>query len=807
MSYIFKHIINISIRHRVFERLSVIFLLWFSTINFLSAQVTGDYRSYATGNWSDVSKWDRYNGSSWVNNPVAFGYPGQNSVPGTVTIRSGHVITVNVSPAYHIGAITITGTTTTTLTLSSVTLNIDGTINIIHTGTSGTTNVTLDVNTGTVNCNAVVYTQSGNNNRDCNITISTGALNVSNNIIFGATLQRNNLTISGTGTLTMDGSFSGSAAVSYGTGSTVSYSTSGEQTIDATYTSIYYNLNLFGSGTKTLGGAITVNGDINISGTAEFADAGYQITGSSGKTFTLGAGATYTTIRTSKWFATNVSVSLDSASTVKYNANSSFNLPTSVTSYGNLELNAGGTKTLGVATAINGNLTIANGVIFDPANNSVTIKGNWNNNNAVASSGFTEGAGTVIFSGAGTQSINHAGGTETFYNFTVANSGNTATLNSNVIVSNKLDFTTSGYISLNTRNLTITNWNSGDIPTLGIDRFVIVDNTGFFKVANVANGQTVNFPIGLASGSTNYARVDILNSSGSASDFDINLCDYVNDAGTCSGGTEYTTRVIDYSWNIVSTCNNAIITIYWDASKELPMFDRANMCIAHYTGGTWSKLPTIGSATNFSGTVYYFSDVTTSFSKFAGEKSNGPLPIELLSFKANCDKNKVNIEWSTATETGNDYFTIERSRELNNWNPLAEVDGAGDSYNVINYLYTDENPYTDINYYRLKQTDFDGKYSYSGPVSANCYVNSNNLEINEIIFSNDNLIITLNSDKGGLHHFNLYDYNGKMIVNENITTEAGNNVLTYNIPSLSDGVYILTIYNNSKSVTKKILVQ
>ncbi len=188
--------------------------------------------------------------------------------------------------------------------------------------------------------------------------------------------------------------------------------------------------------------------------------------------------------------------------------------------------------------------------------------------------------------------------------------------------------------------------------------------------------------------------------------------------------------------------------------------------------------------------------------------NDNPLPIELVDFKAACDNNKVELTWTTATETNNDYFTIEKSPELQNWSPLADVDGAGNSSSVISYSYADENPNRDVTYYRLKQTDFDGKYSYSGPISAYCYTSDNNIDVTSMqITSENNLLINFSSDKGGLHHFNLYDDRGRLITDENVPADSGKNVLTYNLNNLSSGIYMFTIYNNSKSVTKKLLIQ
>ncbi|MES2567304.1 MAG: lamin tail domain-containing protein [Bacteroidota bacterium] len=94
------------------------------------------------------------------------------------------------------------------------------------------------------------------------------------------------------------------------------------------------------------------------------------------------------------------------------------------------------------------------------------------------------------------------------------------------------------------------------------------------------------------------------------------------------------------------------------------------------------------------------------------------LPIELLYFNANYNGKYVDLNWATATEINNDYFTIERSGDGLNFESLLKVKGAGNSTNQINYSVTDEEPINGISYYRLKQTDFDDNFSYSNIVSV-----------------------------------------------------------------------------------------
>jgi len=86
------------------------------------------------------------------------------------------------------------------------------------------------------------------------------------------------------------------------------------------------------------------------------------------------------------------------------------------------------------------------------------------------------------------------------------------------------------------------------------------------------------------------------------------------------------------------------------------------------------------------------------------------LPVELLSFEG-YNKGGVNmLSWVTATEINNDYFTLERSVDGENWLTIEQVDGSGNSSVEVSYEYIDDSYPNEVNYYRLIQTDFDGAY-------------------------------------------------------------------------------------------------
>lgn len=122
-------------------------------------------------------------------------------------------------------------------------------------------------------------------------------------------------------------------------------------------------------------------------------------------------------------------------------------------------------------------------------------------------------------------------------------------------------------------------------------------------------------------------------------------------------------------------------------------------------------------AGSFSGTVVTFSGINLQNGDrftIGNTDLSKPLPIELISFNATVLQAEVKLQWATASELNNDFFTIQRSQDAETWEDVIDVKGAGTSNERIDYETMDGLPYGGVSYYRLKQTDFDKKYSYSG---------------------------------------------------------------------------------------------
>lgn len=242
-------------------------IVWFSSSSVLLSQVDGDYQTRAAGNWSVNTTWQVRSGGAWINCSPG-DYPGTAAGAGTVTIRNGHSVSMDISPANAIGALTINnGNANTTVTIpTTYSLTVTGTTTI----SANTNNINKYIEvTGSFVTGSLALNSTNVNTRDSYVNITSGTVTVIGNITMNNTNLRTYICFSGDGTLQVGGTISGGGITSDINGSataptsgTVNYNNAGAQTA-GTY--VYYNLTLSGSGNKTTTG-ITVNNMLSMEG-------------------------------------------------------------------------------------------------------------------------------------------------------------------------------------------------------------------------------------------------------------------------------------------------------------------------------------------------------------------------------------------------------------------------------------------------------------------------------------------------------------------------------------------------------------
>jgi hypothetical protein len=182
------------------------------------------------------------------------------------------------------------------------------------------------------------------------------------------------------------------------------------------------------------------------------------------------------------------------------------------------------------------------------------------------------------------------------------------------------------------------------------------------------------------------------------------------------------------------------------------------------------------------------------------------LPIELVYFIATLDDNRVILEWQTATETNNDYFTIEKSSNGTEFEEVAIIKGAGYSSSYINYSFIDDRPYFGTSYYRLKQTDYDWKFTYSKLQVVNLEIDfASTLAIYPNPILGKSFIVEMDQPICQDLNIEIEDLTGKMILEQDVCLDAARRIELTLQESPASGIYIVTISCEHFSVMKKII--
>ena len=187
-----------------------------------------------------------------------------------------------------------------------------------------------------------------------------------------------------------------------------------------------------------------------------------------------------------------------------------------------------------------------------------------------------------------------------------------------------------------------------------------------------------------------------------------------------------------------------------------------------------------------------------------------PLPIELMSFNAIINADHVDLTWETATETNNNFFTIEKSKDGVNFEKVIDVNGAGNSTSPINYMDIDPNPFTGISYYRLKQTDFNGQHTYSNivPVAYNPNGDPSITLFPNPTDSETGASVALNQLNGQEVLVVLRDISGKEVYSKVVITGSDKEIVALDPEGkLAKGTYLVIASSENKFYSKKLIVK
>lgn len=717
------------------------------------------------------------------------------------TLAMGNnTLTLNGSGKSISGTSSITGTSTITISNDKI-ISSGSDLTIAPTFALG--NGATVTNQGTVTFNGNV---TGGNNTSTFVNDANAVVNVN-----GAFLS--------TGTLD-------ASAVP----NTFNYGSSGAQTIKKASTS-YYNLICSNAGTKSVSANFVIDNNLSLQGTVILDESTYILSGNADLTMTSGtpelkiqrSSNTTSPELTGTYTLTNGTVTINQTSNtntvqgatyynLKLNGSASYDMGDvdvisndfNITGSSVWTNTSGNTLTVGdslnysssASSTLTGDLNVAifkmtSGTLIDGGNTINLTLGNWNKNGGT----FTS-TGEVKFTSSSAQTISGSS-SSTFNNLTVSNS-NGITLNAATTISGTLTLT-NGLINTTSSNLLTLA--STATTTIG-SATSYVNGPMAYVMAN--NGTSIlRFPIGRSGAwrpvivtpthntTTAYTYTSELISS-AASGLNLTLPGTINrvsgvrywDISRSSGSTDLVSATVELYYSNTNGTDDKVT-------------DYSKLTVAKASSGAtaWTDVGGTASA-NSAGSIV--SGAITSFSRFAiANLSAGinPLPVELIHFSAEPNGSDVTLNWITATEKNNDYFTIEKTKDGVSYTEVAKVDGAGNSTTKLNYSLSDNEPFNGTSYYRLKQTDFDGKFTYSALVKVD-FSPGGLSELSQLVYPNPNegeiIYIDFMADEEQQVIIEMRDLSGKNIYSIAMMVNKGNNKHTiYMSNKLSNGIYII----------------
>lgn len=205
----------------------------------------------------------------------------------------------------------------------------------------------------------------------------------------------------------------------------------------------------------------------------------------------------------------------------------------------------------------------------------------------------------------------------------------------------------------------------------------------------------------------------------------VDIDDYLDIQVSTDGGVTYNSELRvtgnnnaywEYNTKTITKVVNGSVDIYSPAGggDRTELGDGFSVLELTFPLGTREIAVDILAVVDRAGEEWWIDDIF-----LLGSGGGFSLPIDLISFGIGPnDLGQVVIEWSTASQVNNDYFTIERSLDCEIWEDVKEIPGSGNTNTQIDYHFIDPSPYIGLSYYRLRQTDYDGKTETFTPKSV-----------------------------------------------------------------------------------------
>jgi hypothetical protein len=406
-----------------------------------------------------------------------------------------------------------------------------------------------------------------------------------------------------------------------------------------------------------------------------------------------------------------------------------------------------------------------------------------------------QAAGKYTYNIKGTLDLNYSGITRASHIFPFATASSKVVLNvSGKIIFGKEFNTING--SPSPAGTVALNINGGLIDatattslTMGSSYFKL-DETG--KVKRLVNATDTEFPIGTA----NSYNPAIINNTGTESMFTVGI------KSTFDHPLSDLTKAVDKQWNITAETLGADATIKlgWLAKNEGSSFNNtSDIAIVNYNGAQWAgTLSTLTGSGTESDPRFATINNVTSYGIF-GIQNYSSLPLKLLSFEVKSNsisgKNSADLKWTTSQEINTKEFLVERRTNENNFETIG-VKNAVNKSGINYYSFFDDNIAIGTNYYRLKQVDLNGDFTYSNIISldntsdklVSVYPNPVKNELTVEYGANKPAAISINS------------VNGAKVHSQSITEST-----TISLQHLKPGSYILSLNNGESNDVVKFI--
>lgn len=415
----------------------------------------------------------------------------------------------------------------------------------------------------------------------------------------------------------------------------------------------------------------------------------------------------------------------------------------------------------------------------------LTVNGNFINNGTIT------GDGTLVING----------GTPILYGGTISNlqlAGADATLMSATTVGDTLDLSSNSTLNIDDYNLMV-NQISGFSSSAYIETKNQSSPSGYIIKSLAEADGDFTFPVG-SSGS--YTPLTVKN-LGNTGDIEARVFDNTYAQGT-SGPIITTEKEVNKSWEINGDAGvNVTVTLQWNGTDEDPNFSsaRSTAYMSKNDYNWWEKItPDVG-VTGSDPYMIAASGIHT-FSVFGTGTEDSSLPVTWMAFEAfENEEQQVELHWSTASELNNDRFEIEKSFDGSAFQVIGEIIGNGTINSQSKYEFMDKDPFNGINYYRLRQVDYDGTDDYSELVSVFVDIQR---EYNIVLSPNPTFDITTLSidwESDDDYAVGIFDMMGRNlgVVHSKFTE------LNLNLTTLPKAMYIIKIHTGDRIVAKKLI--